>query len=91
MILHFSQIFLTDGFTFICDYHAFLKIQVLLGSPGDAALVQVIDRDLDGHAIAGENADIVHAQLTRDVGGHHVTIEVSVYDLDKGRITWRSK
>ena len=26
MILHFSQIFLTDGFTFIGDYHAFLAL-----------------------------------------------------------------
>ena len=74
MILHFSQIFLTDGFTFICDYHAFLKIQVLLGSPGDAALVQVVDRDFDGYAITGENADIVHAQLARDVSGHYVAV-----------------
>lgn len=24
IILHFSQIFLTDGFTFICLYHSFL-------------------------------------------------------------------
>jgi translation initiation factor IF-1 len=27
----------------------------------------------------------------RVLPGDKVTIEVSVYDLDKGRITWRSK
>ncbi len=75
MILHFSQIFLTDGFTFICDYHAFLSSWgLLLGAPGDAALGQVVDRNLDGHMVTGQNTDIVQTKLTRNVSDHRVTV-----------------
>ena len=74
---------LNGWFHLHCSYHSFLALnfgstlrisQILFCTPGDASLGQVINRNLNGHAIAGENADIVHAQLTRDVGGHHVTV-----------------
>src|SRR3954469_646245 len=58
MVLHFSQIFLTDGLTFMV---------LLLVPVCDPAAVEVVGRELDDHAVAGEDADVVHAHLPRDV------------------------
>jgi len=76
MILHFSQIFLTDGFTFIVVTKPFLLVfcNELFCSPGNAALGQVVDRNLNGHAVTGQNLDIVHTKLSGNVSGHHMTV-----------------
>ena len=39
-------------------------LSLLLSSPRDASLGQVIDRNLDGYAISGQNSDIVHSKLS---------------------------
>src|SRR5262245_5812741 len=69
--LHFSHIFLTDGRTFI-----FFSLLVfwLLVSIGDAAAAEVVRRELDLHAVTGEDPDVVHAHLPRDVGEHLVPV-----------------
>ena len=72
MILHFSQIFLTEGFTFILVHRSFQAF--LLFPPGNATLGQVVDRNLDRYRVAGQNLNIVHAELARDMCGHDMTV-----------------
>ena len=45
-----------------------------LGTPGDATLIEVIYRNLNSHMIARQNADIIHAELSRDMSGHQVAV-----------------
>jgi hypothetical protein len=85
MILHFSQIFLTDGFTFIVStipFLLYLDSAILLCSPGNPSLGQVIDRNLDGYAIAGKNLDIVHTKLTRNMSRYQMAVRE--LDLEAG-------
>ena len=79
MILHFSQIFFTEGLTFIVLY---LSFQALFFPPGNTSLGQVVDRDLNGDCIARKNSYIVHTKLTRDVCGHNVAVRE--LDLEDG-------
>ena len=46
----------------------------LFGTPGNASLGEVIYRHLNGYAITGQNTDIVHAKLSRNVCGHDMTV-----------------
>ena len=41
---------------------------------GDAALAEVVGGDLDGDAVAAQDADVVLAHLAGDVGGHDVAV-----------------
>ena len=43
------------------------------------------------HVILGHVSGKLRMNYIRILPGDRVTIEVSVYDLNKGRITWRSK
>jgi hypothetical protein len=52
----------------------FVTIPFLFGTPSDAALGQVIDRDLDGYLITGQNPYIVHSELARNMGVHDVSV-----------------
>ena len=45
----------------------------------------------NGHDVTAHNSGKLRMNYIRILPGDRVTIEVSVYDLDKGRITWRSK
>src|SRR6266508_396892 len=49
----------TDPLDRRLDFHLFF----LLVAIGDPSSVQVIGRELDDHAVAGEDADVVHAHL----------------------------
>ena len=69
----------------------FSELGLLLGAPGNATLVEVVDRDLNGHVVTAHISGKLRMNYIRILPGDRVTIEVSVYDLDKGRITWRSK
>src|SRR4030042_6310519 len=40
----------------------------------DAPFGQVVGRHVDGHAVAAQDADEVHAHLARDVGQDHVPV-----------------
>ena len=64
--LHLYQPFLSSNF--------FKPSNGSFRAPGDAALGQVIYRHLNGHTVTGQNADIVHAKLTRNVSRHDVTV-----------------
>lgn len=87
MILHFSQIFLTDGLTFIEFYHTFLAEiwSCLFCPPGNASLGQVIDRNLDGHAVAGQNFNVIHTQFAGNVRGHDVTVRQLDFEASVGK------
>ena len=45
----------------------------------------------NGHVVTAHISGTLRMNYIRILPGDRVTIEVSVYDLDKGRITWRSK
>src|SRR5205809_4799320 len=63
--LHFSHIFLTLGRTFIGP---------LLVPVGDPAPAEVVRSQFHLHAVAGEDPDVVHPHLPRDVGEHLVAV-----------------
>src|SRR6476660_3701717 len=65
--LHFSQIFLTDGRTFIVGSFSLVAV-------GDAASAEVVGGELDLDPVAGEDPDVVHAHLPGDVGEHLVPV-----------------
>ncbi|MBR2334904.1 MAG: translation initiation factor IF-1 [Clostridia bacterium] len=45
----------------------------------------------NGHIVLAHLSGKLRMNYIRILQGDHVTVEVSVYDLTKGRITWRSK
>ena len=45
----------------------------------------------NGHVVTAHISGKLRMNYIRILPGDRVTLEVSVYDLDKGRITWRSK
>ena len=45
----------------------------------------------NGHIVTAHLSGKLRMNYIRILQGDHVTVEVSVYDLNKGRITWRSK
>ena len=47
--------------------------QRLSAAVDDAALGEIVGRHLDGHLVAGENADVVLTHLSGNMGGHDVT------------------
>ena len=45
----------------------------------------------NGHIVTAHLSGKLRMNYIRILQGDHVTVEVSVYDLTKGRITWRSQ
>ncbi|MBE6693634.1 MAG: translation initiation factor IF-1 [Ruminococcaceae bacterium] len=45
----------------------------------------------NGHLVTAHISGKLRMNYIRILPGDKVTVEVSVYDLEKGRITWRSK
>ena len=45
----------------------------------------------NGHIVKAHISGNLRMNYIRILPGDKVTVEVSVYDLDKGRITWRAK
>ncbi|MBQ9162931.1 MAG: translation initiation factor IF-1 [Clostridia bacterium] len=45
----------------------------------------------NGHLVTAHISGKLRMNYIRILPGDRVTVEVSVYDLEKGRITWRSK
>src|SRR3954465_10573683 len=65
--LQLRHIFLTDAATFI----SFSKS---LGAEHDACPAQVVRRQLDRDLVARQDADVVHAHLSRDVAEHDMAV-----------------
>ena len=49
-------------------------LSLLLSTPGNASLGEVVNRNLDGNAVTGQNSDIVHSKLSGNVSSHNVPI-----------------
>ena len=45
----------------------------------------------NGHIVTAHISGKLRQNFIRILPGDHGTVEVSVYDLNKGRITWRTK
>ena len=45
----------------------------------------------NGHEVVAHLSGKLRQQYIKILTGDHVTLELSPYDLTKGRITWRSK
>ena len=45
----------------------------------------------NGHQVVAHISGKLRLNYIRILPGDHVTVQVSVYDLGKGRTTWRSK
>ena len=45
----------------------------------------------NGHIVTAHISGKLRQNFIRILPGDHVTVVVSVYDLNKGRITWRTK
>ena len=45
----------------------------------------------NGHIVTAHISGKLRMNYIRILPGDKVTVEVSVYDLEKGRITWRAK
>ena len=45
----------------------------------------------NGHVVTAKISGKLRMNYIRILPGDKVTVEVSVYDLSKGRITWRAK
>ena len=45
----------------------------------------------NGHIVTAHISGKLRLNYIKILPGDHVTVEVSIYDLTKGRITWRSK
>lgn len=64
MILHLSQIFLTDALTFIaCPY----LLSALFEPVNDSSARQIVGRKLDQDFVTGQNLDEVLSHAARDV------------------------
>jgi len=49
-------------------------LSLLLCTPSDACFGQVVDRNLYGDAVTGQNSDIVHSKLSRYVSRYYMLI-----------------
>ena len=49
-------------------------LSLLLCTPGYAAFVEVVYRNLNGYAVTGQNSDIVHTKLSRDMSRYDVLV-----------------
>ena len=85
---------LNGWFHLHCSYHSFLALnfgstlrisQILFCTPSDASLGQVINRNLNGYAIAGQNFNIVHAKLSRNMGCYHMSVGKLDFEASVGQ------
>src|SRR6266478_9068075 len=73
MTLQLSQRALTEALTF--NGSSIVSVRVIsLESVGDPAAGQVVRRQLDSDAVAGQDADEIHPKLAADVGEHPVAV-----------------
>jgi hypothetical protein len=73
MILHFSQIALTDGLTFIFLF-LLLALRPSFAAPGDPSAREIVGRQFNSYLVSGKNADVIHTQLSRYVRQYLVSI-----------------
>ena len=62
---------LFNGRFYLHGYQPFLN---LFRTPGDTTLIQVVNRDLNGHTVTGQYLDIIHAQSAGDMSRYDMLI-----------------
>ena len=50
------------------------RISLLFIPPDDPSLVEIVGRELDGHLIAGKDADKIHSQLAADMSKNLMSV-----------------
>ena len=65
----FADLF--NGRFYLHGYQPFLN---LFRTPGDTTLIQVVNRDLNGHTVTGQYLDIIHAQSAGDMSCYNMLI-----------------
>ena len=72
-----------------CLYHTFLALfgvrSDLFCPPCDASLGQVVYRNLQSHAISRQDLDIIHAELSRNMGCYHVSVGELHFEASVGQ------
>jgi len=57
------------------NFHCFIPFLFrLFFSPGDTTLRKIVSGNLNRYGVTGENFDIVHTKLARNMCGHDVTV-----------------
>ena len=49
-------------------------LSLLLCTPSDSSLVEVVYRHLNGYAVTGQNSDIIHSELSRNMSSNYMLI-----------------
>ena len=49
-------------------------LSLLLCTPGYASLCEVVNRNLNGHAVTGQYSDIVHTELPGNMGSYNMPV-----------------
>lgn len=64
---------------------------VIEALPNAQFMVELENENGEGHQILAHISGKLRMNYIRILPGDKVTVEISPYDLTKGRITWRSK
>ena len=49
-------------------------LSLLLCTPSDSSLIEIVYRHLNGYLITGQNSDIVHTKLSRNVSCYYMLV-----------------
>jgi hypothetical protein len=74
MTLQLSHRALTDALTFKPVLCALIDVSGLLEAVGDPAASEVVGRELDSDAVAGQDPDEIHPELSADMSENAVTV-----------------
>jgi hypothetical protein len=74
MTLQLSHRALTDALTFNLVLCALIYVSWLLEAVGDPAASEVVGRELYSDAVAGQDPDEIHPELSADMSENAVTV-----------------
>ena len=78
MTLHLSHMGLTDGLTFIRD------TSLSFAAPDDPTFRQIVWAHFDFYRVTGDNLDIIHTKLTRDIRGDNMPVAELNFEIGVG-------
>ena len=78
---HYFAFSLNDFALFANLFHGWFNLHsiiptlsLLLCTPGYAALIEIVYRHLNSYAVTGQNSDIVHSELSRNVSRYDMLV-----------------
>ena len=87
---HYFAFSLNDFALFANLFHGWFNLHfiiptlsLLLCTPGYAALIEIVYRYLNSYAVTGQNSDIVHSELSRNMSSNNMLVRKLYF---KGRI-----